>query len=209
MNKLKGYLYTTGFAALAISVLILTIKFGLLGQKSQEEQVTSRAILERIADNYFVVTKSVIVYEEVEINIDKGSTWSNLLWGQTVKARGTVRLDIGVDLAGLDENDININHRVKTVSLSVPRAEILNASQYGAIEVDSRQGVLKWLTDNDPNDDHNRALDQLLREARTSILTDEQLFNEARNDAAKLLELIVESFDYSLVITQFEAEETQ
>lgn len=91
----------------------------------------------------------------------------------------------------------------------MPRAEILNASQYGAIEVDSRQGVLKWLTDNDPNDDHNRALDQLLREARTSILTDEQLFNEARNDAAKLLELIVESFDYSLVITQFEAEETQ
>jgi hypothetical protein len=200
MNKLKGYLYAIGFAAIGLSLLTAVVKFGLLDKKSSTTQITSRSILERIADNYFVVTKSAIVYEEVEIIIDKGSTWSNLFWGQTVKAHGAVRLDIGVDLTGLDEKDIQIDHRNKTVSIAIPRAEILNSSQYGAIEVDSKQGVLKWLINNDPNEDHNRALEQLLREARTSISTDKQLFEEARNNAAKLVGLIVKSFDYELAL---------
>ncbi len=203
---MKGYLYAIGFVALAIAALIITVKFGLFS-KPEEKTITSRAILERIADNYFVVTKSAIIYEEVEISVDKGSAWSNMLWGQTVKARGTVRIDIGVNLAGLDENSIVVNHRDKTVAIAVPRAEILDASQYGAIEVDSQQGVLKWLTDNDPNEDHNRALEQLLEEAHTSISTDERLFTEARRDSTKLLELIVESFDYTLVATLTETEE--
>jgi len=207
MFKLKGYLYATGFVLLAAALLILTVKFGVLGGKEDKIEVTSRAIIERIADNYFVVTKSAIIYEEVEISVDKGSTWSNLLWGQTVKARGTVRIDIGVDLAGLDENDVVVDHKAKTVAIAVPRAEILDASQYGAIEVDSKQGVLKWLTDNDPNEDHNTALEKLLEEARTSISTDERLFTEARSDSTKLLELIVESFGYTLVTTQLETEE--
>ncbi|MFH1047513.1 MAG: DUF4230 domain-containing protein [Patescibacteria group bacterium] len=206
MGTIKSYLYAIGFVALAIVALIITVKVGVFS-KSEETQITSRAILERIADNYFVVTKSAIIYEEVEIAIDKGSTWSNLLWGQTVKARGTVRIDIGVDLAGLDESDIVINHQDKTVAISIPRAEILDASQYGAIEVDSKQGVLKWLTDNDPNADHNRALEQLIEEARASISTDEKLFTEARRDSTKLLELIVESFGYTLITTQLETSE--
>jgi len=206
MLKLYRYLYAFGFALIAVAVLLLVIKFGFMNQTERTE-VTSRAIIERIADNYFVVTKSAIIYEEVEINVDKGSAWSNLLWGQTVKARGTVRIDIGVDLAGLDENDIVIDNAAKTVSIAVPRAEILDASQYGAIEVDSKQGVLKWLTDNDPNEDHNTALQRLLEEARTSVSTDERLFTEARQDSTKLLELIVESFGYTLVTTQIETSE--
>jgi hypothetical protein len=203
---MKSYLYAIGFLALSVVALIITVRVGVF-DKPEETTITSRAILERIADNYFVVTKSAIIYEEVEISIDKGSTWSNLLWGQTVKARGTVRIDIGVDLAELDEKDIVISHKDKTVSVAVPRAEILNASQYGAIEVDSKQGVLKWLTDNNPSQDHNRALEQLLKEARTSISTDERLFTEARDDSTKLLRIIVETFGYELIVRQYIADE--
>lgn len=207
MNKFKGYAYAVGFAAIALAILILTVKYGLLSE-SKEETVTSRAILEKISDNYFVVTKTAILYEQAEIVIDKGSAWSNLLWGQTVDTSGTIRVDIGVDLSGLDEDDIVVNHKEETVAIAVPRAEILDASQYGPIEVDSKQGVLKWLTDNDPNEDHNRALEKLIDKARTSVSTDERLFTEARRDSTGLLELIVESFDYKLTTTQLESEKT-
>ncbi len=66
---------------------------------------------------------------------------------------------------------------------------------------------MKWITDNDPNDDHNRALEQLLKEASASISADERLFTEARRDSTKLLELIVESFGYNIVTIKTEIEE--
>ena len=199
MNKLKSYLYAIGFVSLALAILIITIKFGVFKNRTETKTITAQTILNSIADNYFVVTKSAILNEEVEIKVDKGSTWSNFLWGQTVKARGLIRIDIGVNLSGLDENDIKINQFQKTVSINIPRAEILDASQYGPIEVNSKQGVLKYLLDNDPNADHNRALEQLITEARTAISSDERLFNEAHRDTTKLLEMIVKNFGYSLV----------
>jgi hypothetical protein len=191
-------LFTLGFVALAAAVLLYVGNAVFRG--GDKIEVTSQAILERISDNYFVVTKSAFVDEETEIAIDKGSTWSNFFWGQTLTARGRIRIDIGVDLSGITEDDIAIDHREKTVTIAVPQAEILDASQHGNIEVETKQGILKTLLDSDPNEDHNRALAQLITEAKAAISGDATLFEDARRDSTRILELIVQSFGYTLTV---------
>lgn len=198
MGSIRKTLLAVGFTALALAVLLWVGNSVFRGEK--EETVTSSAILERISDNYFVVTKSAFVDEEVEITVDKGSSWSNFFWGQTITARGRVRVDIGVDLSGITEDDIAIDHKAKTVTVAVPQAEILDASQYGNIELATKQGILKTLLDSDPNEDHNRAVAQLLTEARASISDDTALFEEARLDSLRVLELIIQSFGYTLAL---------
>ncbi|MEA3248800.1 MAG: DUF4230 domain-containing protein [Patescibacteria group bacterium] len=200
MGTIRKTLLTLGFAALAIAVLLFVGNSIFRG--GDKVDVTSQAILERISDNYFVVTKSAFVDEMTEITIDKGSSWSNFFWGQTLTARGRVRIDIGVDLSGITEDDIVIDHANKTVVIAVPQAEILDASQHGNIEVESKQGILKTLLDSDPNDDHNRALAQLITEAKVAVSEDTSLFVEARNDSTRILELIVQSFGYTLAVPE-------
>lgn len=197
MKSLQKLLLIVGFVAIALTALVITVEKSL-GPKEDKVIVTSQSILDRISDHYFVVTKSVVVNQDSEITVDKGSKWSNLFWGQTIDARGVIRVDIGVDLSSLTEEDIVVNHKKKTVSIALPQATILNASQFGDIEVDTKQGILKYVLDNDPNDDHNRALDQLITDATVAVRSDETLFEEARTDSSKLLRLIVESLDYTL-----------
>jgi hypothetical protein len=201
MSGFRKNLLLIGFVLLAAAALLITVKVIFGGAKEEKVTVTARTILERISDKYFVVTKSVYVDQKSEITVDTGSKWSNFFWGQTVKADGVIRIDVGVDMSQLTEADIVVDHRAKTVKIDVPPADILNASQYGDIEVESKQGVLKYVLDNNPNEDHNRALQQLIADAKTAVRQDPVLFTEARQDAAKLLDLIVSGLGYELVIS--------
>ncbi len=200
MSGLRKNLLLAGFVLLAAAALVVTVKFAFGGAKEEQITVTARSILERISDQYFVVTKSVYIDQKAEITVDTGSRWSNLFWGQTVKADGVIRIDVGVDLSKLEEKDITVDHRAKTVRIDVPPADILNASQYGDIEVETKQGILKYVLDNDPNEDHNRALQQLIAGAKEAVRQDQRLFGDARQDAAKILRLIVAGMGYQLVI---------
>jgi len=163
-------------------------------------EVTSQTILQRIADQYFVVTKTVVLDQESTITVDRGSAWSNFWWGQTISAEGLVRADVGVDLSALSESDVRIDDVGKRVSITLPQATILDASQYGDIEVTTKSGVLKYLLDNDPNDDFNQAKERLVEDARAAVEQDTTLFAQAREDAAKLVTLIVEPMGYSVEI---------
>ncbi len=200
MSGLRKNLLLAGFVLLAAAALIVAVKFAVGGPKEDQVTVTARSILDRISDQYFVVTKSVYVDQKAEIKVDTGSKWSNLFWGQTVKADGVIRVDVGVDMSKLTEQDIVVDQRAKTVRIDVPPADILNASQYGDIEVETKQGVLKYVLDNNPNEDHNRALQQLIAGAKDAVRQDPQLFADARQDAAKILQLIVGGLGYKLVI---------
>ena len=201
MSHFRKNLYAIGFVLIALAILVGVgaVVFRSSGQDRIE--VSSRSILERISDQYFVVTKSAYVDQESTITIDKGSRWSNFFWGQTVKAEGVIRIDVGVDLSRLTEDDITVDHQTKTVRVDVPSADILNASQHGDIEVESDQGVLKYLLDNDPNEDHNRALLQLIADAKEMVRQDQALFYDARQDSSKLLYLIVSGMNYKLIIS--------
>ncbi|MFH2063289.1 MAG: DUF4230 domain-containing protein [bacterium] len=201
MFGIRRALLLVGFVLLSAAALALVLRFSLgWGAPEPEPQVTvtARSILERVSDRYFVVTKSVYVDQKSEITVDTGSRWSNFFWGQTVQANGVIRVDVGVDMTRLAEDDITVDSRSKTVRIDIPPADILDASQYGDIEVESKQGVLKYVLDNDPNEDHNRALERLVADAKESVRQDPQLFADARRDAARLLGLIVEGTGYRL-----------
>lgn len=201
MDKLQKVLIAAGFVILSCALLVLVFIF--LQQRNTpvpQTQITSRSVIDRIKDQYFVVTKTVVIDQESQIAIDQGSSWSNLFWGQTIDAESLIRIDIGVDMSQLEEGDVEIDEVNKKIIINLPQASILDASQFGDIEVTSKQGILKFFLDNNPNKDHNLALAKLIEEAKASIQDDQKLFDEARTDSIKLLELIIKDMGYTLEI---------
>lgn len=196
MDKAIRLLKTLGFAGLGITAVIIA---GMIAFRDKGGvEVTSRTVLDRVSNAYFVVTRTVIVDQESQIEVDRGSSWSNLLWGQTITTEAPVRVDVGVDLTGLTEEDIKVNRVARTITIDLPEASVLDASLAGPIEVSNRQGILKRLLDNDPTADHNLASSLLVTEARSAVANDEELSREAREDAIRLLSIIVEGMDYAL-----------
>lgn len=201
MSKLNKILI--GVILFLLLVIGITITVVYLSSKSgpkETVEVTSRTIIDRISDQYFIVTKTMVIDQNSTVKVDQGSQWSNFLWGQTINAEGMIRVDIGVDLNSLQESDVTVDERTKTVKIKLPVATILDASQYGDIEVDSKQGVLKYLLNNDPNADHNQALSQLIADAKAAAQSDTKVFDEARGDSINLIRLIVEEMGYSVEI---------
>lgn len=197
------FLVAAGFCLLAAALCVFAVT-GLLrpAPKAPVTQVTARTVIDRIASRYFVVTKSAYLTQESQLKIDQGSRWNNMLWGQTVTARGVIRVDLGVDLSGLTEQDVVVDVASKTVKIDMPAATVMSAAPFGDVEVKSDQGVLKFLLDNDPNSDQNRARDQLVADAKAAARQDASLFTEARRDAVKLLQLVVEGTGYQLVVPE-------
>jgi hypothetical protein len=200
MFSLRKTIWAAGFAMFSLALLIGIVAAVTRPKAGPETKVTAQTILDRIADRYVVVTKTAYVNQQSEIKIDQGSRWSNLLWGQTVKARGIIKIDIGVDLSNLTEEDIAVDNRARQVFIDIPNADIIGGAQYGDIEVESKQGVLKYIFDNDPNEDHNRALEQMIGDAKTAVRGDKALFASARQDSIGILRLVVESLGYELTL---------
>lgn len=193
------FIWSIGFLLFAGALLIGTVAFVTRPNHEPQIIVTAETVLDRITDRYVVVTKTAYISQSSEITVDQGSRWSNLLWGQTVSARGIVRVDIGVNLDQLTADDIIVSERDKTVTISVPSADIVSAAPYGDVTVESKQGVLKRILDNNPNSDYNRAVERLVADASTAVRQDPSLFDEARTDSLKILRLVVESLGYELI----------
>jgi len=138
-----------------MSVLVLIFIIGIAGfilgfylsNTNKTITVTAEEILERISDKYFVVTKSLLLDEETQIDIDQGSGWSNLLWGQKITANAKINIDVGVDLTQLTKEDIDINNFTKTISMNLPHATILNSNVIGKFNIKSKDGILKKIFD--------------------------------------------------------------
>jgi hypothetical protein len=192
-----------GFLALAAALLVFAVSSAWRDPlKTPQVTVTARTILDRIESRYVVVTHTAYLNQQSTIRVDQGSTWSNLLWGQSIEAEGVIRLDVGVDLTGLTEADIAIDSLNRRVTVDVPPADIVGAAQFGDIEVKTTQGILKYVFANQPHDDHNRALSQLIADAKTALREDPSVFEAARASSLKILRLVVESLDYELVMNQ-------
>ncbi len=168
-------------------------------------KVTSEIILEKIQDNYFVVTKSLFVKEEVDIDIKSGSAWSDFLWGQEINARGIIRLDIGVDFKEIEVTDIVVNDIDKTISINLPDASVLDSSLFGDLQVESKDGILKRIFSDTSNSDYKRALGALIEVSEG--VANESLLTEAKLDSYSFLEVIADSLGYSLIIQEEEVPE--
>ena len=194
------------FATIGI-VLIIGIIMGVggyfYGKSVSEDQtptieVTPHVILEKITDQYFVVTKTLFLDEEILIEADQGSDWNNLLWGQSIVAEGTVRVDVGVDMNKLEESDIEVNETTKTITLDLPEAEILDASLNSDLIIDTKNGILKAIFDNNQGEDYNRAVTEMLNIAKKGVEEDKELLNDAQIESIKLITIILNDLDYTV-----------
>ncbi len=172
---------------------------------SPPEQVSTKLILDRITSQYFLVTKTVFVDSEAEIETPKHDNWKDLFVGNKLDVEGIIRVDVGVDMKGLGAADIALDERQKTISIKLPPADILDASLYGELEFAEDQAILDKIKSffvDDQNEDYNRALQVLVTSAKDQVASDGNLYNEARADSIKLVELIISGMlkDYRVIV---------
>lgn len=169
---------------------------------SQREHVSSQLILTALHDRGFLVTQTFMFDTPVTITRSTGSAFKDFFVGQTIEARGTMEVNLGIDLAGVTNEDVTVDPD-GTVVIRVPPATLFNTRLVGPIELKNRQGVLKRLFDADNG--YNEALVTLSKTAEASAARPELLerANErAREDIIRLLGTVVRSDKIRVVIKQ-------
>jgi len=169
---------------------------------NNKTEINSQIILNTLQEQYFVVTKTLFVDENLFITFDTGSKWSNFLWGQELDTDAIVRLDIGVDLQTITSEDISINELTKKINLHIPPASILDSSIHGNLSVKSKDGVLKNIFEDTTSEDYNKAMKFLTEQAEKQISQKEEVFKEAEKSSIKLIELILQNFGYEVEVNE-------
>jgi hypothetical protein len=208
MNRLK-----TIFILVIVAFLLLIGVFfygrqqGKQAATTKEEalNVSSQLILDRITSQYFLVTKSVFVDSKAEIETPKSNDWKDLFTGSKITVRGIIRVDVGVDMKGLTVDNVVVDPDKKTVTISLPKAAVLDSSLFGELDVEVDKAIvdkIKGLFKNTQKDDYNLAIQTLQTNATDRVSSDGSIFNEARADSIKLVELIVTSMlkDYKVIV---------
>ncbi|MFP4515092.1 MAG: DUF4230 domain-containing protein [Parcubacteria group bacterium] len=208
MNRIKIILI---FAVFALLILVAVFFYGRYQGKiackleNRPPVVNSQVILERITDQYFLVTKTVFVNSKAEIETPENNTWTDLFTGKRITVHGLIRIDVGVDMQNMSSENIIIDSQNKIVTVILPEAEILDSSLSGELDLEVDKSIvekLKGLLKNTYNEDYNLALKTLIENANSQVKYDEIIFETAKEDSAKLIRLIVSSMlsDYEVII---------
>lgn len=208
MNRVKIILF---FVIIALLVLVAVFFYGRYqGKKlglieNKPSIVNSQIILDRITNEYFLVTKTVFVSSKVEIDTPKNNNWTDLFTGKKITVFGLVRVDVGVDMKNMPVENIVVDSKNKIVTINLPHAEILDSSLSGELDVIADKSILekiKGVFKNTQNEDYNIALKTLIDNANNQVIANESIFDQARTDSVKLVNLIVTSMlnDYQIVI---------
>ena len=193
---------------IALLLFIAVFFYGrYIGKKlvSQAPVVSSQTILDRITDQYFLVTKTVFVDSRAEIETPKNNNWTDLFTGKKITVSGLIRVDVGVEMKNMRQENITVDSRNKTVTISLPHAEILDASLSGELDVNQDKAVVEKFKDlfkSTQNEDYNLAMQTVVDNAKSQVLANEYIFNQARQDSLKLVELIVSGMldSYEVVV---------
>ncbi len=208
MKQIKIVLIST----LIIILVLLTVFFygryrGKIAGREENRPaiINSQVILDRIIDQYFLVTKTVFIDTKVEIETEKNNNWTDLFTGKKLTVLGLIRIDVGVDMNNMSLENIYVDSQNKIITITLPQAEILNSSLSGELDLIADKSIvekLKSILKNTQNEDYNLALQTLITSASSQVMADESIFNSAREDSAKLLELIVSTMleDYQVVL---------
>lgn len=199
---------------LALSLLVLFIAVFFYGRyvgksvadnKNNKPLINSQTILDKISDQYFLVTKTVFVNTKAEIETPKNDNWTDLFTGKKITVNGLVRIDVGMELKNMSLENIHVDNKNKKVIITLPPAEILDASLSGELDINLDKAIVEKFKDifkNTQNEDYNLAMLSLISSAKSQVMANEDIFNQASLDSLKLVELIVSEMlpDYSLVI---------
>lgn len=157
-----------------------------------EEKINAQMILTALHDRGFLVTQTYIFDTPVTIERSTGSAFKDFFLGQTIEARGTMEVNMGIDLAKVTAEDVRIDPTVGTVTIKLPGATLFNTRLVGPIELKNRQGILKRVLNSD--DGYNDALALLSKTAEASATKAElvqRADERAREDVRRLLEYAV------------------
>lgn len=151
-------------------------------KSNNKTQVNSEVILTMLKSEGFLVSQTYIFNQVVTIDKNTGSAWKDIFWGQTITASANIKVNSGVDLAKLQQDDVKITSQ--EIIINIPPVEQKSIELLGNIILQNKQGILKKIFDNDPG--YNIAYTKLKEEALNAIVKDE-LQQEARNNTEKQL----------------------
>jgi len=161
---------------------------GWLAKKAVQpaETVHVQTILTALKDQGFLVTQSIISTQEATIERSTGSALKDFFVGQTIRARGTMETNLGVDLSQLSEEDVQVDG--SQVTVLVPAAELFNTRLMGDIEVENSQGIIKRVFQ--PDDGYNAALAELTSLAE-GVAKDESILTNAQERSKEEIQRLV------------------
>lgn len=155
--------------------------------------VNAQAILTALHDRGFLVSQTYVFDTPVTIEKNSGNALKDFFFGQTIEARGTMEVNLGVDLASVKQEDIVIDPATSTIIVMIPKAKLFNSRLVGPIEVKNNQGVLKQLLNSD--DGYNESLSLLSQTAEKAAQTDEMInraTDTAKDQLASILGYVAE-----------------
>lgn len=150
------------------------------------QEISSQVILTALHDRGFLVTQTYMFDQPVVIKKTTGSALKDFFFGQTITARGTMEVNLGIDFAKVSQDDVII--AAEGVTVKIPKTSLFNTRLVGPLEVNNEKGILKRLTDNDTG--YNEALQMLSQEAEKAAQKPElveRADQRAKEDAARIL----------------------
>jgi hypothetical protein len=141
--------------------------------KVEQTVVSGQAILTALHDRGFLVSQTYIFDTPVTIDKNSGNAFKDFFFGQTIEARGTMEVNLGVDLASVKQEDVIVDPATSTIVVKISKAKLFNSRLVGPIEVKNNQGVLKQLLNSD--DGYNESLSLLSQTAEKAAQTDEMI----------------------------------
>jgi hypothetical protein len=155
--------------------------------------VNAQVILTALHNRGFLVSQTYVFDTPVTIDKTSGNAFKDFFFGQKIEARGTMEVNLGVDLASLKQEDVTIDSTNNTITIQIPKARLFNSRLVGPIEVKNNQGVLKKILNSD--DGYNESLSILSQAAEKSAQTEEMISratDQAKEDITTLLGYVAE-----------------
>ncbi|MFA5742853.1 MAG: DUF4230 domain-containing protein [Candidatus Paceibacterota bacterium] len=168
------------------------------GQDEKKQIITAETIFDKVASKGVLVTQSAYLNQDVDIEIDNGSDWSNFWWGHKITAESLVRVDLGVDLAQIKKEDISINPVAKTICIKLADPIINSIAIEGDVEMRVSSGILKIIFASDNNEDYNLATARIKEEAQKAIKENTKLFSETKIKAYEILSFLFADIGYQV-----------
>ncbi len=165
------------------------------------ETVNAQVILTALHNRGVLVSQTYVFDTPVTIDRSSGNAFSDFFFGQTIEARGTMEVNLGVDLGSMTADDVTVDNASNTVTVRIPSAKLFDSHLVGPIDLKNNQGILKRLLNSD--DGYNDALALLSKTAEDAAQKPEliQVANDhAKEDITQILGYVAQGKTVSVIV---------
>lgn len=180
----KRYFWLIG--SLLLVIFGVVIGYSLFHPKSSKE-VTAQTVVTSLQSEGFLVTESYIANQQVNITHSTGSDFKDIFWKQAIKASANVKVNMGVDLGQLTQNNVQVNDKQITVRL--PPVKINSTEILGDVLLQNNQGIFKKIFDS--NDGYNEAVSELKNQVEQAAQNME-IQNDAKENTVRQIKYLLE-----------------